>query len=54
MNAVCALASNETVAWDFVDALWNTSTPSGRFRYYDGVLYLEAWLHLSGRYRWYL
>jgi hypothetical protein len=53
MNAVCALASTEAVAYDFVDALWNTSTPSGRFRYYDGVLYLEAWLHLSGRYRYF-
>lgn len=51
MNAVCALASNETIAWDFIEALWNTSTPSGRYRYYDGVLYLEAWLHLSGNFR---
>jgi len=51
MNAVCSLASNETIAWDFVDALWNTETPSGRERYYDGALYLEAWLHLSGNFR---
>lgn len=51
MNAVGVLASNLTLAWDFIDALWNTSTPSDRFRYYDGVLYLEAWLHLSGKYR---
>ena len=51
MNAVCALASNETVAWEFVDALWNTSTPTGQARYYDGALYLEAWLHLSGNFR---
>ena len=53
MNAVCALASNETVAWDFVHALWNQTTPSGRGRYYDGSLYLEAWLHLSGNFRAY-
>ena len=51
MNSVCALASNETVAWDFVDALWNTPTPTGQGRYYDGALYLEAWLHLSGNFR---
>ena len=51
MNAVCSLASNQTVAWDFVHALWNMSTPSGRGRYYDGALYLEAWLHLSGNFR---
>ena len=51
MNAVCALASNDTVAWDFVDQLWNTDIPSGQSRYYDGALYLEAWLHLSGNFR---
>ena len=51
MNAVCALASNQTVAWEFVDALWNMPTPSGQGRYYDGALYLEAWLHLSGNFR---
>jgi oligosaccharide reducing-end xylanase len=27
MNAVAALGSNLTIAWDFVDALWNTSVP---------------------------
>ena len=51
MNAVCALASNDTVAWDFVHALWEMPTPSGRYRYYDGALYLESWLHLSGNFR---
>ena len=51
MNAVCSLASNDTIAWDFVDQLWNTPTPSGQSRYYDGALYLEAWLHLSGNFR---
>ena len=51
MNAVCALASNQTVAWDFVQQLWEQPTPSGRGRYYDGALYLEAWLHLSGNFR---
>jgi len=51
MNAVCALASNQTTAWDFVDILWNTTTPSGLQRYYYGSLYLEAWLHLSGNFR---
>ena len=51
MNAVCALASNQNIAWDFVDVLWNMSTPVGGGRYYDGALYLEAWLHLSGNFR---
>jgi endo-1,4-beta-D-glucanase Y len=51
MNAVAVLASNLTLAWDFVDQLWSTPTPSGRYRYYDGVLFLEAHLALSGNYR---
>jgi len=51
MNALCSLASNLTISYDFVDALYNLSTPTGQFRYYDGVLYLEAWLHLSGNYK---
>ena len=51
LSQVCALASNQSVAWDFVHALWNTSTPTGGGRYYDGALYLEAWLHLSGNFR---
>jgi len=51
MNAVCSLASNQTTAWDFIDQLWNTTTPTGRGRYYDGALYLDAWLQLSGNFR---
>lgn len=27
MNAVASLCSNLSIAWDFVDALWNTSVP---------------------------
>ena len=56
MNAVAALASNDTIAWDFVDYIFNNITiPSGDAvdsdRYYSGFLYLEALLHLSGKYR---
>ena len=55
MNAVAALASNESLAWDAVDALWSMPIPSGderdADRYYSGSLYIEALLHLSGRYR---
>lgn len=55
MNAVATLASNSTDAWAFVDALWAAPIPSGdehdTDRYYSGSLYLEALLHLSGRYR---
>ena len=55
MNAVAALASNSSLAWDYVDALWRAPIPSGDDRdddrYYSGSLYLEALLHLSGNYR---
>ena len=55
MNAVAALASNSTLAWAAIDALWAMPIPSGderdTDRYYSGSLYLEALLHLSGRYR---
>ena len=55
MNAVAALASNSSLAWAFVDALWAMPVPSGDAhdtdRYYSGSLYVEALLHLAGRYR---
>merc|ERR1711957_250495 len=51
MNAVAVLASDEASSWDFVDELWNTEIPTGRWRYYNGMLYLEAMLVCSGQYR---
>ena len=55
MNAVGALAANTSAAWAFVDALWEMPIPQGDAhdsdRYYSGSLYLEALLHLAGRYR---
>ena len=55
MNAVAALASNSTLAWGAVDALWAMPIPQGDDRagdrYYSGSLYLEALLHVGGRYR---
>jgi oligosaccharide reducing-end xylanase len=35
----------------FVDELWNTPTPSGEQRYYDGLLYLMSLMHCSGNFR---
>jgi hypothetical protein len=52
---VAALASNSTLVWTLIETLWTLPTPSGDVpdsdRYYSGFLYLEALLHLSGRYR---
>lgn len=53
MNAVASLAATEPRARDFVQALWDLSPPSGQFRYYDGLLYLMALLHVAGEYRVY-
>ena len=51
MNAVASFASTEPRARQFVDTLWKLALPSGRYRYYDGMLYLLAMLHCSGEFR---
>ena len=51
-NAVASLAAtNGPRARKFVEALWNAEIPSGRYRYYDGLLYFMSLLHCSGRFR---
>ena len=51
MNAVAALAATTGKAPEFVQALWDASIPSGKWRYYDGLLYTLALLHVSGNFR---
>ena len=56
MNAVATLAATEAVAEKsaaMLEEFWNTALPTGKYRYYDGMLYSFAILHLSGRYRIY-
>ena len=53
MNAIASLASNKSDAWEFVDAFWNTPVPEGKYRYYDGTLYMFGMLAMSGNYRIY-
>ena len=50
-NAVAALAATDPRAGAFVDRLYATPIPTGKDRYYDGVLYLLSLLHLSGNFR---
>jgi oligosaccharide reducing-end xylanase len=51
-NAVASLAAtNGPRARKFVDALWEAEIPSGRGRYYDGLLYFMSLLHCSGEFR---
>jgi oligosaccharide reducing-end xylanase len=54
MNAVSVLsASDRTLSNEFVKDLWQLTTPTGEYRYYDGMLYLFALLHLSGSFQMY-
>jgi oligosaccharide reducing-end xylanase len=53
MNAVAGLAATTDKTPEFVKALWNASPPTGRWRYYDGMLYMLALLHASGNFRIY-
>lgn len=51
-NAVASLAAtNDLRAKKFVEVLWNAEIPSGRNRYYDGLLYFMSLLHCSGQFR---
>lgn len=50
-NATGALASNQMVAWEFIDDFMATAIPTGRYRYYDGLLYYLNFLHVSGNFR---
>jgi endo-1,4-beta-D-glucanase Y len=52
-NASGSLASNQSVAWDFIDDFFQMSIPSGKYRYYDGMLYMMNFLHLSGNFKIY-
>ena len=51
VNAVASLAATNPRSKKFVEALWNTPTPDGLERYYEGLLYLMALLHCSGEFK---
>jgi oligosaccharide reducing-end xylanase len=53
MNAVGALAATTDNRAQFVEALWQLDPPSGKWRYYDGMLYMLALLHVSGNFQIY-
>ena len=51
MNAVAGLAASHPQAKEFTQALWDTEIPTGKYRYYDGMLYMLAMLHCSGNFQ---
>lgn len=53
MNAVAATIATTDVAPEFIEVFWNTSVPTGHWRYYDGLLYMLALLHMSGNFNIY-
>jgi endo-1,4-beta-D-glucanase Y len=52
-NAAGTLVSRDSSAWAFIDEAWNTPIPSGQYRYYDGLLYMMSFMHLSGNFKIY-
>lgn len=52
-NAVTALAASDPRAARFVEALYAAQAPTGKWRYYNGMLFMMALLHVSGNFRVY-
>lgn len=50
MAAVAGLAADPTLARPFVQALWEAPVPEGRWRYYNGLLYMLGYLQAGGRF----
>jgi oligosaccharide reducing-end xylanase len=53
MNATGGLAATTDTRWEFIEEFWSLPIPTGQWRYYDGLLYTMALLHLSGNFRIY-
>jgi len=52
-NAAAVLASDTSRDWRFVDDLWNSSSPTGNWRYYGGLVRLLGELHVAGMFKAY-
>lgn len=51
MNAVAPLGASTQKSWQFIGKFWNLQVPTGTYRYYDGLLYLLAYLNVAGEYK---
>jgi oligosaccharide reducing-end xylanase len=51
MNATLGLGLAASCSRCFVQPLWDMPAPTGRYRYYNGLLYLLSLLHASGNFR---
>jgi oligosaccharide reducing-end xylanase len=53
MNATAGMAATTDKTPEFIAELWQASLPTGKWRYYDGTLYMLALLNVSGNFRIY-
>ena len=53
-NAVASLAASHENAWKFIENFWEIPMTTGKYRYYDGCLYMFSMLHLSGNFKAYV
>jgi endo-1,4-beta-D-glucanase Y len=51
MAATGAMVSTLPIRKDFVQRLWDEPLPEGKYRYFNGLLYTLAILHLSGHFQ---
>lgn len=56
-NAVGAIAlaksddpAERALAAEFIQRLWDAEPPTGKYRYYEGMVYFLSMLHLSGNF----
>lgn len=51
-NAVGAFALKDKILMkEYLQRLWNMPLPTGKFRYYSGMVYMLSMLHVSGNFR---
>ena len=53
MNGTAAMITASSEAAEFTKRLWKQPVPTGKWRYYDGLLYMFAVLQMSGEYKIY-
>ena len=53
VNAMLGFGLSAADATPFLQAAWDTGTPTGQFRYYDGMLYALSMLYLTGTFSLY-
>ncbi|GLS89518.1 hypothetical protein GCM10007916_05850 [Psychromonas marina] len=53
MNGTAAMITASSEAQEFTERLWDQAVPTGKWRYYDGVLYMFSVLQMSGEYKIY-